>query len=147
MCDGGSQTAILSDKLHESNIDYFQYKNSNLKLSLEISAMSLTPTFFICKYKTNLLIPGVAIKILDTTTWNMALLAAILDSPKRLPFSSNTGIPFISSLSKWKKIWLQDWNKLWFKVLSAIWTQETHGAQCSAEHTSHANPNSSLSLP
>ena len=47
-----------------------------------------------------LLIPGVAIIILENTTWVMADLAAIFDSPNLLPFSSKTGIPCISSL--WK---------------------------------------------
>ena len=51
-----------------------------------------------------ILIPGVAIIILENTTWVMADLAAIFDSPNLLPFSSKTGIPCISSLEKDKII-------------------------------------------
>lgn len=41
---------------------------------------------------------GTAMPMRDTTTWNMAFWAADVDSPRRLPFSSVTGIPSLSSL-------------------------------------------------
>ena len=42
--------------------------------------------------------PGVAIIILENKTCVIADLAAALDSPIRLPLSSNTGIPCVISL-------------------------------------------------
>lgn len=48
--------------------------------------------------------------ILDTTTWAMACLAALGDSPNLFPFSSVTGIPYFNSLGEdeWQNTeWLQ----------------------------------------
>lgn len=42
--------------------------------------------------------PGAAMRILEMTTCVMACFAALVDSPKRVPFSSVTGIPTLSSL-------------------------------------------------
>lgn len=42
--------------------------------------------------------PGAAMRILEMTTCVMACFAALVDSPKRVPFSSVTGIPTFSSL-------------------------------------------------
>lgn len=41
---------------------------------------------------------GAAMPMRDTTTWKMAFWAAAVDSPRRFPFSSVTGIPNLSSL-------------------------------------------------
>lgn len=41
---------------------------------------------------------GAAMPMRDTTTWKMAFWAAAVDSPRRFPFSSVTGIPTLSSL-------------------------------------------------
>lgn len=41
---------------------------------------------------------GAAMPMRDTTTWKMAFWAAAVDSPRRFPFSSVTGIPSLSSL-------------------------------------------------
>lgn len=46
----------------------------------------------------NSLIPGVAMAIRENTTWPMALEAAFVEFPNLLPFSSNTGMPSVSSL-------------------------------------------------
>lgn len=48
--------------------------------------------------KNNLHIPGMAIAILDVTTWVMALLAAVWEVPTLFPFLSTTGIPSLISL-------------------------------------------------
>lgn len=42
--------------------------------------------------------PGAAMRILETTTCVMACFAALVDSPNRVPFSSVTGMPTLSSL-------------------------------------------------
>lgn len=41
---------------------------------------------------------GAAMPMRDTTTWKIAFWAAAVDSPRRFPFSSVTGIPSLSSL-------------------------------------------------
>ena len=46
----------------------------------------------------SLLMPGDAIAIREMTTCDMALRAACVDSPNLLPFSSNIGMPLVSSL-------------------------------------------------
>ena len=52
--------------------------------------------------KVHLLMPGVAIMILEKTTCVIADLAATLDSPSLLPLSSNIGTPCNTSLSIYK---------------------------------------------
>lgn len=48
---------------------------------------------------------GAAMPIRDTTTWKMAFWAAAVDSPRRFPFSSVTGIPSLSSLQgQWERV-------------------------------------------
>lgn len=47
---------------------------------------------------TSVPIPGAAMRILETTTWEIACCAAFDDSPNLLSFSSVIGIPCFSSL-------------------------------------------------
>lgn len=56
-------------------------------------------------------IAGTAMPILDTTTWAMACLAALGDSPNLFPFSSVIGIPYFNSLGEgeWQK---SEWGQL-----------------------------------
>lgn len=73
-------------------------------------------------------IPGEAMRILETTTWEMACCAAFVDSPNLLSFSSVTGMPCWSSLrtrseddlansEKWShNLWYQQ--HFWSHVLS-----------------------------
>ena len=49
--------------------------------------------------------PGDAIAIREMTTWDMALRAACVDSPNLLPFSSNIGMPLVSSLVELNNYW------------------------------------------
>lgn len=53
---------------------------------------------FPTKYKLILLIPGAAIRILDSTTKEIASLAAFFEFPIRFPFSSSIAIPLVNSL-------------------------------------------------
>lgn len=68
---------------------------------------------------TSIPIPGEAMRILETTTWEMACCAAFDDSPNLLSFSSIIGIPCWSSLKTTSKTGNSSGDR-WLWMLNAL---------------------------